>query len=65
MIDQIISIEESSMQAFADGNASFRIHEWMAWETACLYEERMIPPREFKNLPKRKVCSYLKDYKEA
>ena len=58
--EQINQIEEASMQLFADGNNEFRINDWISWEMACLDQERMIPPEEFKNYSVSKKRSFMK-----
>lgn len=58
--EQIDKIDEESMQLFANGNNSFRINDWIAWEMACLQEERMIPPEEFKLFSAPKKRSFMK-----
>lgn len=62
MNEQIDEIEETSMQTFANGDNTFRIHDWISWEMACLDQERMIPPEEFKKFSVSKKRSYLKNY---
>lgn len=56
---QVIEIEEASMQVFAAGDNSFRLHDWIAWEMACLDQERIIHPAEFKMWKDKKA--YLKN----
>ena len=60
---EIINIDEESAQMYAEGANSFIFVDWKAWELACLDEERMIPPKEFKSYPPQKKMSYLKGYK--
>jgi hypothetical protein len=62
---EIAETEESSMQIFADGANSFHLFDWMAWEMACLHEERIIPPKEFKMFSKLQKRHYLKLFKEC
>lgn len=50
----------NSMQAFADGDPTFVLGDWRAWEAACLSEGRTVPPAEFKALPKEARRAYLK-----
>ena len=58
--EQINEIDEASMQTFAGDNNSFRINDWIAWEMACLDQERMIPPEEFNRFSASKKRSFMK-----
>lgn len=58
---QVDEIEEASMQMFAGGDNSFPIYDWIAWEMACLDQERMIPPSEFKMWKEHRKIPYLKN----
>lgn len=48
-----------SMRVFADGAESFCFGDWRAWRNACMIEGRLIPPAEFKAMPKEEKDKYL------
>ncbi|MCK5235800.1 MAG: hypothetical protein KAR06_02350 [Deltaproteobacteria bacterium] len=61
MDEQINEIDETSMRLFAGCNNSFHVNDWIAWEMACLDQERIIPPSEFKIWKEHRKRAYLKN----
>jgi hypothetical protein len=38
------------MEVFADGDATFKLREFLAWEKACINANKILPPKDFKKL---------------
>ena len=51
-----------SMEVFTDGDPTFVLGDWKAWEQACFDESRTIPPAEFKAWPQETRSAYIKPY---